>query len=319
MSKIFISYSHNDEKWRSELETHLSLLKRQGLISTWHDRRIVGGDDFANEIDVNINDSNIILLLVSPYFISSDYCYEKEMDRALERHKGKEARVIPIILEHCDWQTAPFGKLLALPQDGKPITTFLNPHEALTGIAKEIRGIIESEEKDYSEKQKIIVSKTSVQKPKEKKPIRSSNLTVKKKFSEKEIDDFLEESYNYIYKFFANSLEELKNRNDFIDYKLDKIDSRHFTVKLFKYNEKENECMIWYSPDDSFSFGINYSNSISQGNSGFNESLRPNNNGRYLYLEAYNMFNPMLNKDEYYFKESAAEYYWGYFIRPLQQ
>lgn len=319
MSKIFISYSHRDEKWRSELETHLSLLKRQGLISTWHDRRIAGGDDFENEIDININDSDIILLMVSPYFISSDYCFEKEMERALEREKAKETRVIPIILEHCDWHTAPFGKLQALPQDAKPITTFLNPHEALTGIAKEIRRIIESEPNKAPEKQKIISQKTPVQKPKEREPVRSSNLRVKREFSEKDIDDFLEEAYKYIYKFFSNSLEELKNRNDFIDYKLDKIDSRHFSVKLFKYNEKANECMIWYSPDNSFNLGINYSNSISQGNSGLNESLRPKDNGYYLYLEPSNLFNSMMNKDDWYFKESAAEYYWWYFLRPLQQ
>lgn len=121
MVEVFFSYSHKDEDLRNELEIHLAVLKRQGVISTWHDRRITAGDEFADKISCHLESADIILLLVSPYFIASDYCYEVEMKRALERHDAGEARVIPVILHPCYWHGAPFGRLLAVPSDGKPV------------------------------------------------------------------------------------------------------------------------------------------------------------------------------------------------------
>src|SRR5260221_9866333 len=92
---VFIAYAHEDELLRQQLETHLSLLHRQGLISEWHDRDILPGAEWAREIDARLETASIILLLISADFLASDYCYELEMQRALERHKRGEARVIP--------------------------------------------------------------------------------------------------------------------------------------------------------------------------------------------------------------------------------
>jgi hypothetical protein len=110
---LFFSYSHKDEALRDELEVHLAMLKRQGVISIWHDRRITAGEDFAGEIDQNLATADIILFLVSPDFIASDYCYDIEVKQALERHETGKAKVIPVILRPCDWKHAPFGHLLA--------------------------------------------------------------------------------------------------------------------------------------------------------------------------------------------------------------
>src|SRR3982750_501461 len=104
MVKLFFSYSHKDEALRNELETHLSPLQRQGVIESWHDRRITAGKEFDSEISRNLEDSQIILLLISSDFIASNYCYEEEMKLALELHKSGRARVIPVILRPCDWQ-----------------------------------------------------------------------------------------------------------------------------------------------------------------------------------------------------------------------
>src|ERR1035441_1649714 len=112
MASVFFSYSHKDEDLRDQLEGHLSGLRRQGVISTWHDRRITAGSELENAIDKNLSEADVILLLVSPDFINSDYCYEREMIRAMERHKNGEARVIPVILRACDWHELPFGQLL---------------------------------------------------------------------------------------------------------------------------------------------------------------------------------------------------------------
>ncbi len=121
MVRLFYSYSHKDETLRNELETHLKLLQRQGLIDTWHDRKIEAGEEWKRKIDENLERADIILLLVSADFIASDYCYEIEMKRALERHEKGEARVIPVILRDCKWNSTPFAKLQALPKDGKAV------------------------------------------------------------------------------------------------------------------------------------------------------------------------------------------------------
>ncbi|CAN5906184.1 hypothetical protein BH20PSE1_BH20PSE1_14280 [soil metagenome] len=141
---LFYSYSHKDEKLRNQLETHLALLRRQGLIHQWHDRRIGAGQEWAGAIDVNLESAQIILLLVSADFIASDYCYEKEMARAIERHEAGEARVIPVILRAVDWKDAPFAKLQALPKDGKPVTAWADRDAAWLDVAQGIRKAVEA-------------------------------------------------------------------------------------------------------------------------------------------------------------------------------
>jgi internalin A len=140
---LFYSYSHKDEVLRGEIETHLKLLQRQGLISTWHDRKIAAGAEWAGQIDRNLEAADIILLLVSADFIASDYCYDLEMKRALERHEQGSARVIPVILRDVDWQSAPFGKLQALPKNGTPVTLWSAKDSAWKDVAVGIRKAVE--------------------------------------------------------------------------------------------------------------------------------------------------------------------------------
>ena len=142
--ELFYSFSTKDESLRIQLETHLAMLKRENLIREWNFRKIVPGVAFKDEIDKHLNTANIILLLVSADFLASDYCYTIEMKRAMERHKKGSAVVIPIILRECDWQTAPFGDLEALPKDAKPVTSWRDKDKAFTDIAKGIRRTIES-------------------------------------------------------------------------------------------------------------------------------------------------------------------------------
>jgi len=141
--ELFCSYAHEDEAHLQKLETHLSILKRQGLISTWHDRQITAGTEWAQAIDTHLNSASVILLLISPDFFASDYCYGLEMTRALERHKANEARVIPILLRHVDWKGAPFAHLQALPTNAKPVTSWSNRDEAWASVAVGIRRVIE--------------------------------------------------------------------------------------------------------------------------------------------------------------------------------
>jgi hypothetical protein len=108
---VFVSYSHVDEELRKELGKHLSVLERQGIISSWHDRRIGAGTDWEGAIDSHLNSARVILLLVSADFIHSKYCYDVEMKRALARHDERQALVIPIILRAVSLKGTPFAKL----------------------------------------------------------------------------------------------------------------------------------------------------------------------------------------------------------------
>jgi TIR domain-containing protein len=139
--EVFYSYSHKDEDLRNELETHLSLLERSGLIVAWHDRRIGAGEEWSKEIDAHIQSAQVILLLISPDFLASEYCYGIEMKTALERHAREHAIVIPIILRPADWSGAPFAHLQALPRDAKAVTLWPNRDQAFAEIAGSLREI----------------------------------------------------------------------------------------------------------------------------------------------------------------------------------
>ena len=141
--EVFYSYSHEDEELREQLEKHLTILKRQNVITDWHDRKIGAGKEWEGEIDEHLNAAHVILLLISSDFIASDYCYDVEMTRAMERHDAGEARVIPVILRSVDWEGTPFRKLQALPKDGKPVTQWEDRDKAFTDIAKGIKKAVE--------------------------------------------------------------------------------------------------------------------------------------------------------------------------------
>lgn len=145
--QVFFSYSHKDEDLRNELDTHLSTLKRQGLIEAWHDRQIQAGAEWASEIEGNLNVADVILLLVSANFIASDFCWGQELARALERHDNHDdpVRVIPIILKPVEgWTETPFARLQVLPTDGQPITQWGDRDSAYVDVARGIRQVVEA-------------------------------------------------------------------------------------------------------------------------------------------------------------------------------
>ncbi len=141
---VFFSYSHEDEPLRNDLAKHLTLLKRQGVISAWHDRMITAGDEWKGEIDKNLEKAQVILLFVSASFIASDYCFDIETKRAVERHDLGDARVIPVLIRPCDWKSALFARLTALPTNWKAVTSWPNQDEAWTDVALGIRRAVEA-------------------------------------------------------------------------------------------------------------------------------------------------------------------------------
>jgi hypothetical protein len=139
---IFICYSHADEAVKNELIDHLSPLKRGGLVSHWHDRQITPGDDWDNKIKQQLNSADIIIPLVSSSFLASEYCIETELNIALRRHDNGEAKLIPVIVRPCDWQTMSFSKIQALPKDAKAISQWPDRDTALLDVVNGIKRII---------------------------------------------------------------------------------------------------------------------------------------------------------------------------------
>lgn len=313
--RIFFSYCHKDEGLRDQLEIHLTGLKRQGVIETWHDRRIIAGDELTGAIDTHMEGADVILLLVSPDFIASDYCYDVEMTRALERHEEGSARVIPVVLRPCHWQSMPFGKLRATPIDGKPITKWPNIDDAFLDVVEAIRTLptkkLESQV-HTPPKQPHSVGFESVSP-------RSSNLRVRKVFNDHDKDEFLEDSYHYIAKYFESSLAELKIRNPELETRFTKIDNYHFKVIIYRNGTMQSQGRYWLNHGNIMK-GICYSASDTGGDSSYNELISIDNDDQQLYLKPigfamnYHQREPNIKLSQ----EGAAEYFWEIFIERLQ-
>lgn len=143
MKKIFLSYSHKDEDIKERLDVFLSTLKRSNKIDTWNDRKIQGGQNWDGVIKKELEEADVILLLISADFISSNYIWEVELKRAIEKHDKGEAIVIPIFCKPCDFKGTPFQSIQGYPKDAKFITTLPNQDLAYTEVVKGIRAAIE--------------------------------------------------------------------------------------------------------------------------------------------------------------------------------
>lgn len=141
--RVFFSYSRSDESFKDELEKRLSILQRQGVISSWNDRLIEPGSEWEREIDAQLSTADIILLLVSPDFLNSNYCWDVEVKKAMQRDAAGEARVIPVVLRWTNWEGTPFAKFQALPKDAKPIASWSDRDEAFYDVAQGIRVAVE--------------------------------------------------------------------------------------------------------------------------------------------------------------------------------
>lgn len=140
--QVFCCYAHEDRSFLLELMKRLIPLRREGLITTQSDVDISPGEDWEQEIRRYLDTAHIILLLISPDFLASDYCYSNEMVQALERHSAGDARIIPIILRPVNLQRAPFNRIQPLPKDAKPVRKWANRDEAFLDVVNGIEKVI---------------------------------------------------------------------------------------------------------------------------------------------------------------------------------
>jgi hypothetical protein len=323
MAKVFFSYSHKDEALRNELETHLAMLKRDGSIETWHDRRILAGAELNNEIDENLEQADIVLLLVSAHFLASDYCFQREMTRALEKHRENSATVIPVFLRPCDWKGAPFGHLMGVPTDAKPVTMYANQDEAFSIIAAELRRVAAKYPSANTQQgtatqvalpASAVVASASSGRPASHTLPRSSNLAIKRKFDDHECDEYLENTFEYMARHFQGSLQELNERNAQIKTRFKRIDANCFAAWIYDNGKLVSECTVYHGGGMGFGgSGIRYSNSADANRNSFNECLTVDNDGYTLHLKS------LMNGAKSLTDHGAAELYWANLVGPLQR
>lgn len=316
MLSVFISYSHADEEYRKELDKHLEGLRRQGVINTWHDRRIGPGEEVHEQISQKLEEANIILLLISSDFLASDYCYDIEMARAMERHAQGTARVIPVILRPCDWQHAPFGSLNAVPADGKPVAKHATLDDGFLEITRAVRQTADSLGDGTSTRARPVEGAAAKANPAQPRP-RSSNLRIKRDFTDRERHSFLNEGFEYVASYFEISLQELQARNSDVETALRRIDTNRFEAKAFVGGQEKSRCGIWLGGlfrTDGLYFSFN---GVGDGNS-YNESMSVRDDGYTLFFEPLGMsrFGQAVNKKLTF--EGAAEYFWSLFVERLR-
>ena len=319
MASVFFSYSHADEALRDQLERQLALLKRQGVIETWHDRRIGAGAELDHEIDAHVERDDIILLLVSADFLASDYCYDREMARAMDRHARGEAVVIPVILRACDWHGAPFGKLMATPPDGQPITQWPDRDQAMLEVAKAVRAAAERISPAAIGAESVAPRTTAVIQALTGPIVRSSNLRVAKHFTQRDKDAFRHEAFDYLAKFFEHSLAELDTRNPGVEGSFRRIDANRFTATVYRDGRAVGRCTVFMG-GGHFGSGIAYTATETTESNSFNENLSIEADDHALFLRSMGMAQfGRGSRDAKLSLEGAAELYWAMLIEPLQR
>ena len=309
MSKAFISYSHRDEKALERLHTHLAMLRRENLIISWYDREILAGGEIDRDVSSNLADSDLFLALVSPDFLASNYCYEREMEVALKRHQDSSLRIIPIILEPCDWKSSPLGQIKALPKDGKPISLWTNENVAYLDIVTELRRLTEHHEEDRQVSNKLERSKSS------ENTRQSRRYRIKKEFDSIDRDDFRRQAFSVIEEYFRRSIGELNEIGDPIRARFEKIDDSTFSCTVLNKAARNKEAHITIRSGDDGLFGgdtISYSFSRRSMNSA-NGFVQIEANEYELYLKMDGLSLRRTRTDKPMTSEQSADVLWREF------
>lgn len=323
---VVCSYSHEDENYCTKLVKHLKIMESEGLINTWHDRKIEPGQVLEEEIEEAFSSADIILLLISSDFFNSDYCCKTEMPKALKRHEERKSIVIPVILRSCDWKESPIRTLLAVPTDGKPLSQFSNIDDGLLQVVdavKKARTVLLQWNKESG---KRITSSSNNTNSKVKSSLnspntfitRSKNLEIRKNFTDRDYELALKECIRFLGEFFTNSLAELSNSNGEIDYDIDWHGNDRFECKIYENGRGVSHCHIWRLKVDISQNEIRYySGEWSMG--AFNYSMAVGSDGRSIGFKVVvgRIFDDkpvkLLNQVD------VAEYFWANFIEPLQK
>lgn len=217
----FISYSHQDTQILDLLHKHLSQLQRDGIITTWTDQEIIAGGNLTQNINTALNKSNLFIALLTPDYIASNYCYEKEFQKALEMQEQGKITIVPVIVEPCDWLNTPFKEYKALPKDGKAVSLWENKNTAFLDVIQNIRKLTSSSNENTLETTKTESTVVPV----------TRNYRVQKDFDSIEKIEFTEKTFHEIREYLKRYIEEI--------LQIDNIKARTLID-----NDKVFECLL---------------------------------------------------------------------------
>ncbi|EMS96062.1 hypothetical protein H009_19467 [Agrobacterium tumefaciens str. Cherry 2E-2-2] len=238
----------------------------------------------------------------------------------MERHETGDAIVIPVILRACDWHSAPFGKLNAVPRDGKPITQWTDIDDAMLQVAKAVREAISRIPRKSAAAASHPPQTSSRPTPGQSTGPRSSNLRLAKTFTQRDKDQFKLETFEYIARFFENSLSELGERNRGFEGDFRRMDANRFFATVYRDGKDVARGTV-YIGGDTWGRGICYVQGETTASNSMNESLSVEADDQTLYLKSMGMssFGGFGDtRDPKLSQEGAAELLWGILVRPLQ-
>ncbi|SFC65958.1 TIR domain-containing protein [Flagellimonas taeanensis] len=249
--EAFISYSHKDEGYLDLFHRHLAQLKRDGLIGTWTDQKILAGGRIDDEVSTSLNSAQIFIAMLSPDYINSNYCYEREFQTAMEMQAKNMLTIVPIVLEPCDWKSTPFSKYKALPKDGKPVSEWSNKNNAMLDVVQNLRLLVSGEETSTIQQK----SKKTVQLP--------TNYKVKKDFDSLQKMDFQDEGFKKLKSILENNIEEINQIENIKARVLTSTDNT-FEALIVNRNRVQSESKITINKGKDQSLPLMTSGSFDQ-------------------------------------------------------
>lgn len=313
MARVFFVYSHHDEMFRDEIDAHLAPLRHEGVIETWHDRKIGAGGHVDRTISGHLEEADIILLLVSSDFMASDYCIDVEMRRAVERQEAGEAVIIPVILRPCDWHRAAFGRLNAVPRDGRPVSAFTDRDAAFLEVARAVREVAMAASRTGCPPSRggSSCERAQASVPEREDSVAPPRLRVRKDFTDHDRDHFLDEAFEYMVAYFDRSLQDVATQDADVKTRFRRSGDNAFTAAVYVKGTMKGECRVWRE-DGSIAFSWDANT-----HGGLNERLSVEANGHKVFLRSLGMAS--LGQDQVEMtKEESAEYYWNLLARRLQ-
>lgn len=304
--KVFFSYSHRDEAALDRLRVHLAVLRRDQRIEEWYDRDILAGGEFDTEIAGRLESFDLFLILVSPDFLASDYCVEREMERALERHDSGDVRVVPIILEPCDWMATALGGLKALPKDGTPISEWPSENKAFSDVVQQLRRILNSENATLPTKQREVTDQAVTPQSETRR------YRVKRDFDDIDRSKFRDEAFSVIRDHFKRAVAEIDAIKD-LRGRFVLNSSTSFTCTIVNDMRRRGTAHITVQRRGE-SMGLSDISFL------FSENAPPNTANGMFTIEAdeYDLYLSSLmgigNNRERFTPEAAAECLWEIFL-----
>jgi hypothetical protein len=301
--KAFISYSHRDSASLERLHTHLAMLRREGAVTEWYDREILAGDQVDNEVSVNLENSDLFLALASPDFLHSNYCYEKEMERAIEKHDSGQMRIIPIIVEPCDWKASPLVRFKALPRDGEPISDWTNENNAYLDIVNELRRVVQNEGTEHPPSMPTESVSETVQ----------TRYRIKKNFDDIDRGDFRDVAFQAIRDYFQKSIAEIDTVEG-LRGRFRELGPQSFSCTVLNQMKERTQAHITvHAASNPHGFGdITYSFSENAPANTANGWLSIESDEFDLYLKQHGFSR--MGEDQRVSQQTAAEMLWEEFL-----